>query len=87
MGIYTMINYLVFPGVTDREEEIHALSDLISETGVNFVHFKNLCIDPQLYLEQMPRSSSACVGMKEMVDILKQQFPEREFGYFNKPVQ
>ena len=87
MGIYTMINYLVFPGITDREEEIHALCDLISKTGVNFVHFKNLCIDPQLYLEKMPLESSACMGMKEMVDFLKQEFPDREFGYFNKPVR
>lgn len=87
MGIYTMINYLVFPGITDSEEEIHALCDLISKTGVNFVHFKNLCIDPQLYLEKMPLESSACMGMKEMVDFLKQEFPDREFGYFNKPVR
>ncbi|NIR18005.1 MAG: radical SAM protein, partial [Desulfobacterales bacterium] len=25
MGLYTMINYLVFPGITDQEEEIEAL--------------------------------------------------------------
>jgi pyruvate-formate lyase-activating enzyme len=87
MGIYTMINYLVFPGITDRKEEIHALCDLISKTGVNFVHFKNLCIDPQLYIKEMPEPSSEGMGIKEMVGFLKQEFPDREFGYFNKPVR
>ncbi|MCP4666853.1 MAG: radical SAM protein [Deltaproteobacteria bacterium] len=87
MGMYTMINYLVFPGVTDQEEEIDALCDLIGKTGVNFVHFKNLCIDPQLYLAHMPEASSAGMGMKEMVGFLKREFPDREFGYFNKAVR
>jgi pyruvate-formate lyase-activating enzyme len=48
MGLYTMINYLVFPGITDQEEEVEALSDLIEKTGVNFIHLKNLDIDPHL---------------------------------------
>jgi pyruvate-formate lyase-activating enzyme len=87
MGLYTMINYLVFPGITDREKEIHALCDLISKTGVDFIHFKNLCIDPQLYIEHMPLASSGGVGMRDMVDFLRQEFPDREFGYFNKPVR
>ncbi|MBW1804037.1 MAG: radical SAM protein, partial [Deltaproteobacteria bacterium] len=46
LGLYTMINYLVFPGITDQEDEIEALRKLINRTGVNFIHFKNLNIDP-----------------------------------------
>ena len=87
MGLYTMINYLVFPGITDQEEEIEALSDLIRKTGLNFVHLKNLCIDPQLYVEKMPKSRSKAVGMKKMASLLKQEFPELELGYFNQPVR
>jgi pyruvate-formate lyase-activating enzyme len=87
MGVYTMINYLVFPGVTDQEEEVEALQDLIRKTGVNFLHLKNLCIDPQLYLKSMPKSRSGCVGIKKMVDILNRDFPELEIGYFNQPVR
>ena len=87
MGLYTMINYLVFPGVTDQEEEIEALLALIKKTGVNFLHVKNLNIDPQLYLDRMPKADSPAFGMKRMVDILEKECPDLELGYFNQPVR
>ena len=87
MGLYTMVNYLVFPGVTDQEEEIHALRGLIRKTGINFIHLKNLNIDPQLYLEKMPQARSPSIGIKKMVAILKEEFPDIAFGYFNQPVR
>jgi pyruvate-formate lyase-activating enzyme len=86
-GLYTMINYLVFPGITDQVEEIEALSALIKKTGVNFLHLKNLNIDPQLYLDRMPKANSPAVGMKRMVENLRKEFPELELGYFNQPVR
>ena len=87
MGLYTMVNYLVFPGVTDQEEEIHALRGLIRKTGINFIHLKNLNIDPRLYLEKMPQARSPSIGIKKMVAILKEEFPDIAFGYFNQPVR
>lgn len=86
MGLYTMINDLVFPGISDQEEEIEALISLIRKTGLNFVHLKNLCIDPRLYLQKMPRSEAPGVGIKKMVAILKHAFPDLHLGYFNQPV-
>ncbi|NTV57590.1 MAG: radical SAM protein, partial [Deltaproteobacteria bacterium] len=85
--LYTMINYLVFPGITDQEDEVEALADLIRRTGLHFVHLKNLCIDPQLYMEKMPKGRSKALGMKGMVSLLKQEFPKLELGYFNQPVR
>ncbi len=87
MGLYTMVNYLVFPGITDQEAEIEALKELIQKTGVNFIHLKNLNIDPQLYLKEMPAPKSKGIGMKQMVKILKEEFPDVELGYFNQPVR
>jgi pyruvate-formate lyase-activating enzyme len=87
LGLYTMVNDLVFPGVTDQEDEIGALIDLIQNTGVNFLHLKNLNIDPQLYLKKMPLGGSPAVGMKTMVAILKREVPSLEMGYFNQPVR
>jgi len=86
-GLYTMINYLVFPGITDQPDEIEALADLIRKTGLNFIHLKNLCIDPQLYMEKMPKGRSKAVGMKRMASLLKQEFSNLELGYFNQPVR
>jgi len=86
-GLYTMMNYLVFPGITDQQEEIKAVTDIIRNTGLNFVHLKNLCIDPQLYMEKMPKGRSKAVGMKQMASLLKEEFPNLELGYFNQPVR
>ena len=86
-GLYTMINYLVFPGITDQKDEIEALSELIRRTGLNFVHLKNLCIDPELYMEKMPKGRSKAVGMKTMASLLKREFPKLDLGYFNQPVR
>lgn len=87
MGLYTMLNYLVFPGITDQEEEIHALGKLMQKTGINFVHLKNINIDPQLYLEKMPEARSPALGMRGTVAILKEEFPDIELGYFNRAVR
>jgi pyruvate-formate lyase-activating enzyme len=87
LGLYTMVNYLVFPGVTDEEEEIEALTRLIRKTGLHFLHLKNLCIDPQQYLAKMPAPRSRAVGMKAMAAIMGREFPDLELGYFNKPVR
>ena len=86
MDLYVMINYLVFPGVTDTPEEMEALRKLVRQTGVNFIHLKNLCIDPQVYLQAMPGNRSAGIGMANMTDALKKEFPDLELGYFNQPV-
>ena len=86
-GLYTMLNYLVFPGITDQEEEIEALTCLIRRTGVNFIHLKNLNIDPQLYMKTIPSTGSRAVGMKRMTEIIQREFPDVKLGYFNQPVR
>lgn len=86
-GLYTMLNYLVFPGITDQEEEIEALRDLIHRTDVNFIHLKNLNIDPQLYLKTMPGTEAKGIGMKKMTELLALEFPNVKLGYFNQPVR
>jgi len=86
-GLYTMINYLIFPGVTDQEEEVEALGRLIKETGINFIHLKNLNIDPALYLKAMPGTGGPAMGIKRMVATLKEAFPHVAFGYFNRALR
>lgn len=86
MGIYTMINYLVFPGITDQQEEVAALKALLKETGINFLHLKNLCIDPQLYISEMPPSRFPGMGIRKMIEDIKESLPDLSVGYFNQPV-
>ncbi len=87
MGLYTMINYLVFPGVSDTEEEVEASMGMIGGTGVQFLHLKNLCIDPGLYLSHMPEDGSPVLGMRGMAAELTAGFPDLSLGYFNQPVR
>lgn len=85
-GLYTMINYLVFPGVSDQEEEMEAMERLVNQTGVQFIHLKNLCIDPEVYLANLPVSDDRVMGMRTMAASLKSRFPDIHLGYFNQPV-
>lgn len=87
LGLYTMINYLIFPGINDQEEEIEALLALVRKTGINFIHLKNLNIDPQLYVNRIPNTRSRAVGIKQMVGLLKKEFPNLALGYFNQAVR
>jgi MoaA/NifB/PqqE/SkfB family radical SAM enzyme len=86
-GLYTMVNYLVFPGITDQKEEIEAFVELIENTGVHFIHMKNLNIDPEYYFKKMPGSGSEKVGMKKTMSLLKETLPDIRLGYFNQPVE
>lgn len=85
-GLFTMINYLVFPGISDQEEEWESLKTLVQRTGVQFLHMKNLCIDPQIYLRAMPRSTSTPMGMRQLWRRIRQELPHVRLGYFNQPV-
>jgi pyruvate-formate lyase-activating enzyme len=81
-GIYTSINLLVFPGFTDREEEVEGLIKLIRKTDLDLIQMRNLNIDPDLYLKTMGRGEG--MGISKMIDILKKKFPFLQFGYFNR---
>ncbi len=63
-GLYTMLNYLVFPGVTDRDDEIEAMADLIDLVGVDMIQMRNLSLDPVLYLNSLAVTGQG-IGMLE----------------------
>ncbi len=82
-GLYVMLNYLVFPGFTDRPDEVEALVRLVEQTGIDMVQMRNLSIDPLLYWETLGRFEGG-MGMKEMLDHVKQRVPRLQYGYFNR---
>ena len=81
-GVYTSINLLVFPGVTDREREVEGLIKLVRRTRLDLIQMRNLNIDPDLYLKAMGRGQG--MGIPQMIDMLKREFPSLQFGYFNR---
>lgn len=82
-GLFTMLNYLVFPGVNDRREELDALIRLIDEIGVDMIQMRNLSIDPVLYLRGLGLEGQG-IGMLNMLKELKKRFPSLQYGYFNR---
>lgn len=87
-GLYTALNLLVFPGVTDHPAEVEALEALVAETGLHMVHLRNLSIDPRLYLEHLPPGllrGRGALGLRNLAVHLKRRFPRLDLGYFNRP--
>jgi len=111
-GVFVSINYLVFPGFTDQEREVYALADFIERTGINMIQFRNLNIDPEIFVaeimkgtkeiidgeetdsvpgeildnEQTDDLEDIAVGMVEMIQYLKDCFPELKIGNFSMQV-
>jgi molybdenum cofactor biosynthesis enzyme MoaA len=82
-GASSAINLLVFPGVTDREEERDRLVGFIRETGIDQIQMRNLNIDPDRYCEAVMTEGSRYQLSRVMAD-LQGVFPNLTFGYFNR---
>jgi pyruvate-formate lyase-activating enzyme len=82
-GRFTMINYLVSPGVSDHPDELKELLAFIDRTGVDMIQMRNLSIDPDFYNSRMKVSGKG-VGMYRMLERIKREFPKVQFGYFNR---
>ncbi len=82
---HASINYFVFPGVSDREAEIQALLELIEETGLHLIQWRNLNLDPDLYLETIgdPSVAGRALGVKTLFQTIRDRFPQVRHGYFN----
>ncbi|SKA31907.1 Wyosine [tRNA(Phe)-imidazoG37] synthetase, radical SAM superfamily [Chitinophaga eiseniae] len=85
---WTSINYFVFPGMTDTEEEYEALRTLIRETGLNMIQWRNFNIDPDWYLGKLGITEPGpCMGIKQLQEMIHEEFPDVKFGYFNPPIE
>ncbi|MEX1030415.1 MAG: radical SAM protein [Paenibacillaceae bacterium] len=83
-GVFTSINYLIFPGVTDREEELEAMIGFARRSGLRLIQLRNLNIDPERYLEIIPKAKGELLGMKQAIEILKAELPDVELGSFSR---
>ena len=83
-GVFVSVNLLYFPGVSDTEEEIAALVELIQTYRVNFLQLRNLNIDPELYMHLLePVAFGPSVGFGNFRKRLRRACPWLGFGYFN----
>lgn len=80
---FTMINYLVSPGVSDAPDEVAALLEFVADTGVDMLQLRNLSIDPEYYNREMGVHTRG-IGMYPLLQRLKKEFPRLQFGYYNR---
>ena len=87
-GGWTSINYFVFPGMTDSVEEYEALRKVIRETGLKMIQWRNFNIDPDWYLGKINITDTGeALGIKQLMELIHEEFPEVKFGYFNPPME
>lgn len=87
-GGWTSINYFVFPGMTDSVEEYEALRQLIIDTDLNMIQWRNFNIDPDWYMGKIGvHETGDILGVKQMLELIHEEFPKVQFGYFNPPME
>jgi pyruvate-formate lyase-activating enzyme len=87
-GGWSSINYFVFPGMTDSIAEFDALCELIRTTNLSMIQWRSFNIDPDWYLGKMGVTDPGeCMGMRQMIDLIHEEFPKVKFGYFNPPIE
>jgi hypothetical protein len=87
-GGWASINYFVFPGMTDSVEEYEALRKLIIETDLSMIQWRNFNIDPDWYMGKISvNETGECMGVKQLMELIHEEFPKVKFGYFNPPVE
>ncbi|MBK7869984.1 MAG: radical SAM protein [Saprospiraceae bacterium] len=79
---------IVFPGMTDSEAEYEALRKLIIDTRLKMIQWRNFNIDPDWYLTRINVTDPGDpMGVKQMMDLLKEEFPHLKYGYYNPPME
>lgn len=85
-GRFLMLNYFIFPGVTDTPAELEALSAWIDEAGIAMVQLRNMNLDPELYLATVGEGGRGePLGIVPWLAELGRRFPALQLGYFNPP--
>ena len=87
-GGWASINYFTFPGMTDQEAEYQALREWIRFSDLSMIQWRNFNIDPDWYLGKLNITSlNESMGIKTMMDKIKNEFPHLAYGYFNPPAE
>ncbi|MDR1776262.1 MAG: radical SAM protein [Desulfovibrio sp.] len=84
-NVFVSLNLLFFPGITDTEDELEALTRFVTENGVSMIQWRNLNIDPEWYVSLLNGVSGASpsMGLTAFMKRLKKLCPWLRYGYFN----
>lgn len=83
--IFVSINLLTFPGWTDDQDEVSALSQFIKKSEIDMLQLKNLNIDPDRVINRGLVKHSRPIGMKRAIQQIQSTFPRLKLSYCNLP--
>jgi pyruvate-formate lyase-activating enzyme len=86
-GKFVAVNYLNSPGFTDTPQEVDALAEFLKKYPIHMIQWRNLNYDPIRYWKKMNAfvEHDEPVGMNNLMNRIRTQFPKLKFGYFNPP--
>ena len=82
---FVSINLFIFPGFSDSDEQISALSRFIKTTGIDMIQARNLNIDPDYYCKILGKNNFFSKGVPLLLKTIQSKFPALKIGYFNLP--
>ncbi|MGR6837358.1 radical SAM protein [Syntrophomonas erecta] len=85
-GVQVAINLLIFPGFTDRKDEVEALLKFIDKNPVHMIQMRNLNIDPDT-ISRIFGNHSKTLGIVNFIHILKQEIPGVKLGSYTHPIR
>ncbi|MDR3628972.1 MAG: radical SAM protein [Desulfocapsaceae bacterium] len=86
-GRFVSLNYFIFPGLTDSEDETAALFDLLGSCRPDLIQLRNLNMDPEWYSKALglPPNEKR-LGIRAWLQKVKDAFPCLRLGYYNPPL-
>lgn len=84
-GKFISLNYLTMPGFTDSKDEFASFRKFLKIHRIDMIQWRNLNYDPLRYFKELKISIAAdeMLGVKEIITILRKEFPGLRMGYFN----
>lgn len=82
MGRFVSLNLLVFPGLTDRLDQVDELIRFVGDHDVNMIQWRNLNLDPEWYVSRMGLGEEV-MGLKKAIEAVAAAHPRLKHGYFN----
>ncbi|MEA1962301.1 MAG: radical SAM protein [Bacillota bacterium] len=80
------LNLLVFPGFTDREDQLETLIEWTQKLHIDMIQMRNLNMDPDLLFAGLPEGGES-LGMVSFLNILQAEMPELDIGSYTWPVR
>ena len=85
--LFVSINLFFMPGFTDSISEIDSLFRFLEKFPVNMIQTRNMNIDPDYFFEKIGFADEEAAGIRTLIGMLKDRFPQIRLGYYNPPLR